>query len=78
VLELISFPVGVVLGFLICRWDILPYIFGPIDDYLYLVARFLGVEELYDLVVQLYLWPLLESGHNYTRINRQRVILSVV
>jgi hypothetical protein len=61
-LELVSFPVGILLGFLICRWNVLPYILGPVDDYLYLVARLLGVEELYDFVVQLYLWPLIESG----------------
>jgi hypothetical protein len=56
---------GVLLGFLICRWNVLAYVLGPVDDYLYLVAHFLGIEELYDLVVQLYLWPLLESGHQH-------------
>jgi hypothetical protein len=66
VLELISFPVGVVFGFLVCRWNVLPYVLGPVNDYLYLVARFLGIEELYSLVVQIYLWPLLELGHLVT------------
>jgi hypothetical protein len=61
--QCISFPVGVILGFLICRWNVLPFILGPIDDYFYLIMRFLGVEELYDLIVQIYLWPLIKSGH---------------
>jgi hypothetical protein len=64
VLELLSFPVSVVLGFLSCRWNVLPYILGPVNDYLYLVTGFLGAEESYNIVAQIYLWPLLESGHS--------------
>jgi hypothetical protein len=62
-LEPLTFILGLVLGYLCCRWDVPHSVFDTVDNRLYPIAVFLGVVPYYELVVQLYVYPLLGSGH---------------
>jgi hypothetical protein len=58
-----SFILGFLLGYLYYRWDIPLYLFDIIDARLYPLAVFLGVVPTYELVAQVYVYPLVGSGH---------------
>jgi hypothetical protein len=59
----LSFILSLSLGYLCCRWDVPHSIFDVVDHRLYPVAAFLGVTSFYEVVIQLYVYPLLGSGH---------------
>jgi hypothetical protein len=62
-LDPISFILGFVLGYLYYRWDIPLYIFDLVDARLYPIAVFFGVVPTYELIAQVYVYPLVGSGH---------------
>jgi hypothetical protein len=62
-LDPISFILGFVLGYLYYRWDLPLYIFDLVDARLYPIAVFFGVVSTYELVAQVYVYPLVGSGH---------------
>jgi hypothetical protein len=62
-LDPVSFILRFLLGYLYYRWDIPLYCFDIIDARLYPLAVFFGVTPTYKLVVQVYIYPLVGSGH---------------
>jgi hypothetical protein len=63
-LDPISFILGFVLGYLYYRWDIPLYIFDLIDARLYPIAVFFSIVPTYELIAQVYVYPLVGSGHS--------------
>jgi hypothetical protein len=57
-----SFLFGFLLGYLYYRWDIPLYLFDIINAHLYPLAVFFGVDPTYELVAQVYVYQLVESG----------------
>jgi hypothetical protein len=51
------------LGYLCCLWHIPLYLFDLVDARLYPLAVLLGVKPLYEIIVQVYVFPLVGSGH---------------
>jgi hypothetical protein len=62
-LDPLSFILGFFLGYLYYRWDIPLFLFDIVDARLYPLAVLLGVEPTYELVAQVYVYPLVGSGH---------------
>jgi hypothetical protein len=67
ILDPVSFVLGFLLGYLYYRWDIPLYLFDVIDARLYPLAVFFGVVPTYELVAQVYVYPLVGSGQSSTR-----------
>jgi hypothetical protein len=61
-LDPFSFILGFLLGYLYYRWDIPIYLFDLVDARLYLLAVFFGVVPTYELIAQVYVYPLVGSG----------------
>jgi hypothetical protein len=62
-LDPLSFILGLLLGYLCCLWHIPLYLFDLVDARLYPLAVLLGIEPLYEIIVQIYVFPLVGSGH---------------
>jgi hypothetical protein len=61
-LDPLSFILGFFLGYLYYRWDIPLFLFDIVDARLYPLAIFLGIEPTYELIAQVYVYPLVGSG----------------
>jgi hypothetical protein len=61
-LDPLSFILGFFLGYLYYRWNIPLFLFDIVDARLYPLAVFLGIEPTYELIAQVYVYPLVGSG----------------
>jgi hypothetical protein len=62
-LDPISFIIGFILGYLYYHWDIPLYLFNLVDAHLYPLAVFFSVVLTYELIAEVYVYPLVGSGH---------------
>jgi hypothetical protein len=63
-LDPLSFILGFFLSYLYYRWDIPLFLFDIVDARHYPLAVFLGVEPTYELIAQVYVYPLVGSGQH--------------
>jgi hypothetical protein len=61
-----SFILGFLIGYLYYRWEIPLYLFDILDERLYPLAVFFSVVPTYELVIQVYVYPLVGSGQALT------------
>jgi hypothetical protein len=66
ILDPVSFTLGFLLGYFYYCWDIPLYLFDVVDARLYPLAVFFGVVPTYELIAQVYIYPLVGSGHPRT------------
>jgi hypothetical protein len=77
-LDPVSFILGFLLGYLYYRWDVPLYLFNIVDAHLYPLAVFLGITPTYELVVQVYVYPLVGSGQGVILVPFQTLRIPLV
>jgi hypothetical protein len=68
-LDPVSLIFGFLLGYLYYCWDIPLYLFDIVDARLYPLTVFFSVTPMYELVVQVYVYPLVRSGQSQTALS---------